>query len=579
MISFGELIDINSLKEIAENIYALAKIPMHIVGVDGSLELSVGWQDICTNYHRVHPITCKKCLASDKHSRQIINGKEYISYKCLNNMREIGIPIIISGMHVAYIFLGQFFYDTDEIDMEYFRTQALECGFDEKDYLEALSKVPIYSEAKIKHVIAYFKGLITILSEGGLKHLEYTNSRKELEKSREYLDTIFNLVNDAIFITNFSGNILDVNETAVSMFGYSKNELLHMSVADISKISSPPQNYRAIAIQNMDKVTSPTSFERKCINKNNDEFWVEINVRIANIDGNERILGVVRNVTERKQAELISQNEAIELEKLKTEFFANISHELRTPLNIMLSSTKINSINLHSKTFDKNKLIKNINIERQNCFRLLRLINNLIDSTKLDSGYFELNLVNCNITNIIEDITESVSEYVHNDNLTLTFDTDVEEKIIACDLDKIEKIMLNLLSNSIKFSEPGGNILVKVCNGEKFVTILIEDNGIGIPSDKLDLIFDKFRQVDKSFTRNQEGSGIGLSLVKSFVEIQGGTIDVESKCGIGTKFIIKLPIRIIDDAQSKENSKLFYNNINNHKERIKVEFSDIYDLC
>ena len=200
-------------------------------------------------------------------------------------------------------------------------------------------------------------------------------------------------------------------------------------------------------------------------------------------------------------------------------------------------------MNLEKETVDKEKIIKNINMEKQNCFRLLRLINNLIDSTKLDSGYFELNMVNCNIVNIIEEITLSVAEYMHSNNLTLIFDTEVEEKIVACDLDKIERIMLNILSNAIKFTKPGGNIFVNISDGEEFITISIEDTGIGIPEEKLSIIFDRFRQVDKSFTRNHEGSGIGLSLVKSLVEMQGGTIFVESKCGQGTKFIIKFPVK------------------------------------
>jgi len=165
---------------------------------------------------------------------------------------------------------------------------------------------------------------------------------------------------------------------------------------------------------------------------------------------------------------------------------------------------------------------------------------------------------------------------MNSNNLTLTFDTEVEERIVACDLDKIERIILNILSNAIKFTKSGGNIFVNISDGEEFITISIEDTGIGIQKDKLNIIFDRFRQVDKSFTRNHEGSGIGLSLVKSLVEMQGGTISVESKCGHGTKFFIKFPVRLVDNNSSEENFKLADSNLNNHVERIKIEFSDIY---
>lgn len=185
-------------------------------------------------------------------------------------------------------------------------------------------------------------------------------------------------------------------------------------------------------------------------------------------------------------------------------------------------------------------------------------------------------MVNCNIISLVEEITLSVAQYININDLTLTFDTEIEEKIIACDLDKIERIILNILSNAIKFTRPGGNIFVNIYDGEEFITISVEDTGVGIAKDKLNVIFDRFRQVDKSFIKNQEGSGIGLSLVKSLVEIQGGTISVESKCGVGTKFIIKLPVKLINN--SEDNIKLFDNNLNNHVERIKIEFSDIYSL-
>ena len=245
----------------------------------------------------------------------------------------------------------------------------------------------------------------------------------------------------------------------------------------------------------------------------------------------------------------------LELEKLRTEFFANISHELKTPLNIILGVIQLirRDIQDEEKPIDKRKIINNINIEKQNCFRLLRLINNLIDSTKLESGHFELSMINCNIVNVVEEITLSVAEYINNNNISLVFDTDVEEKIVACDPDKIERIMLNLLSNCIKFTNEGGSIFVNIFDGEEYITISVEDTGIGIPQEKIDIIFDRFRQVDKSFTRNYEGSGIGLSLVKSLLEMHGGIISVESKYGVGTKFIIKFPVKVLNNSKEEDN--------------------------
>jgi signal transduction histidine kinase len=162
----------------------------------------------------------------------------------------------------------------------------------------------------------------------------------------------------------------------------------------------------------------------------------------------------------------------------------------------------------------------------------------------------------------------------------LEFDTDTEEKFMECDPDKIERVMLNLLSNAVKFTKKNGKITVNIHDNEDKVIISVKDNGIGIQKDKQDLIFQRFHQVDKSLTRSHEGSGIGLSLVKSLVELHGGTIKVESEYGDGSEFIIILPTHI---RNSEANKKALDEAVlaagrpaESHVETINVEFSDIY---
>lgn len=407
-----------------------------------------------------------------------------------------------------------------------------------------------------------------------IKELKDTNEK--LEKSKTYLNTIVNSVNEAIFIYDIYGNILDANETASNMYGYTYEELVGTNIKNLIKNGTSYTWEKIVDIVNNEKSSEPLIIEMIAENKNGGKFWIESNVCVISFGEKDSVIATVRDITERKNAELRLKEEASELEKLRTEFFANISHELRTPLNIILGVTQVAKRDIldKEKPLDKRKMINNINIQRQNCFRLLRLINNLIDATKLDAGHFELDMINCNIVSVVEEITLSVAGYINNNNINLIFDTDVEEKILACDPDKIERIMLNLLSNCIKFTNDGGSIFVNIFDGEEFVTLTVEDTGIGIPEEKVNIIFDRFRQVDKSFTRNYEGSGIGLSLVKSLVEMHGGTISVESKYGVGTKFIIKFPVKLLDNSKEKSNME---NNItNSYVEKIKIEFSDIY---
>ena len=185
-----------------------------------------------------------------------------------------------------------------------------------------------------------------------------------------------------------------------------------------------------------------------------------------------------------------------------------------------------------------------------------------------------MNLENHNIVNIVEEITLSVVPYIEQKGISLQFDTDVEEKIMGCDVDQMERVILNLLSNSIKFTKYGGKIMVNFYDKGNNILIIIKDTGIGIPKNKLHMIFERFGQVDKSLARNHEGSGIGLSLVKSIVEMWGGNISIESEYGKGSTFTIEIPVTVLSEknSYSKENDSISLDLV----ERTQVEFSDIY---
>lgn len=302
-------------------------------------------------------------------------------------------------------------------------------------------------------------------------------------------------------------------------------------------------------------------------------------------EGERFIINVIRDLTSETRAIELSKEmkeekkrlqEAIEYDNLKTEFFSNLSHEFKTPINLIFSTLQILELDIASYVQqDTLNIHKRMRILKQNCNRMIRLINNLIDVTKMDSGYFQLELQNCNIVNIVEDITLSVAEYTENKNISLVFDTDVEEKIIAVDPNAVERIMLNLLSNAVKFTEGHNEIAVNLYNKSDYIVIIVKDQGVGIPEDKLQIIFDRFRQVDKSLTRKHEGSGIGLSLVYTLVHLHKGEIEVKSQYGKGSEFIITLP------SKALENDKKMTDVMepqNQYIEKIHVEFSDIYSV-
>ena len=284
------------------------------------------------------------------------------------------------------------------------------------------------------------------------------------------------------------------------------------------------------------------------------------------------IVVIAIDITEETKA----KNKIEEALKIQDEIFANVSHELKTPLNVIFSSNQLMELYSKDGSLETNKesISKNINITKQNCYRFTKLINNIVDISKMDSGFFKLNLSNENIVDIIEEIVQSISAYINVKGISIIFDTNTEEKIIAFDAEKIERIILNLISNAIKFTNLGGMILINLIDKGDTVEILVKDTGIGMDKKHLNNIFKRFHQIDKSLSRNAEGSGIGLSLVKSLVKLHGGEISVESEVGIGSTFKIELPAKTVEDAEVIDKIKP----VNNKIEMINIEFSDIYSI-
>lgn len=274
----------------------------------------------------------------------------------------------------------------------------------------------------------------------------------------------------------------------------------------------------------------------------------------------------------RTERYLIEYEKIKKHEEVKNEFFANISHELRTPLNIFYSTVQLLDLKSNDmlvdfrEVYEKHKQCLNLN-----CKRMLRLIDNIVDITKIDVGFTKPKFVNCDIVRVIEDITLSVVNYAENKNINIVFDTEIEEHIIKCDSSMIERAMLNLLSNAIKFTKENGNIVVNLYKDEQWVHIIVKDDGIGIPIGIQGMIFERFVQGDKSLTRLNEGSGIGLSIVKSIVELNNGEIYLDSDGENGTEFEILLPNEKLEGDKYEYNYEIDI-------EKIELEFSDIYEL-
>lgn len=403
-------------------------------------------------------------------------------------------------------------------------------------------------------------------------------AEEELRKSEERYRLLVELMPESVVILHNS-TIVFANHAFLQLCNFKHQEevmgknILEFFHSDFINVSEN------LILDILNRKLKSITYESKIIASDDKLIDIEVTLSFFMYTDHPSVLFILRDVSDRtRNKELVEKIEqAQEYDKLKTEFFANISHEFKTPLSVIMGTLQL--LNLLMKVNESTleideKLNRYFYIMRQNCYRLIRLVNNLIDITKIDSNFYEIKLQNKNIVDVVENIVLSISEYVENKGLTIDLKKENDTIITACDTDKIERIILNLISNAIKFTSLGGKITVKIKRMSDFIRISVIDTGIGIPSDKLDLIFERFRQIDKSMTRNHEGSGIGLSLVKSLVEMHGGNISVKSKYNKGSEFRVDLPVRLIS---GKEDSFVHSDRLQEIQiEKINIEFSDIY---
>ena len=501
-----------------------------------------------------------KIRISKNEEKAILDGKTYRGFKGINKMRK---KTDIEKIDI----------DTDAIvDIKYLciypmivRNELI--GTFSMTYSK--EDAPKYNQDTLFEEIAY-KIAMLIKNYRLSQELKLENQKRK--ESEEELSLYLDVSVDLKATLNIHGCIIKANDSWEKVLGWSKAEIKAMHYSDLihpDDISILELLYDPNYI-----VEEIKYLTIRLLCKDNTYKWIELSLKYVKDKNVFMSTGI--DVTSRKEVEVEKKKleEAIHLESIRNEFFGNISHEFKTPLNIILGIVQLIDKNIELDNITKENLIRHVDIMKQNSYRLLRLVNNLIDISRIDIGYYNLQPSNYNIVKVIEDITLSIAEYVKHKKINLIFNTDVEEITLACDPDKIERVMLNLLSNAIKYTDDNGDIYVSLNKVNEDVVVSVKDSGVGIPNDKLELIFDRFGQANDILSRRCEGSGIGLSIVKSIVEMHGGKIEVFSEIGKGSEFVFNIPIKILEE----ENVILTCDNKDYHVEKCNIEFSDIYSI-
>ena len=501
-----------------------------------------------------------KIRISKNEEKAILDGKTYRGFKGINKMRK---KTDIEKIDI----------DTDAIvDIKYLciypmivRNELI--GTFSMTYSK--EDAPKYNQDTLFEEIAY-KIAMLIKNYRLSQELKLENQKRK--ESEEELSLYLDVSVDLKATLNIHGCIIKANDSWEKVLGWSKAEIKAMHYSDLIH----PDDISILEfLYDPNYIVEEIKYLTiRFLCKDNSYKWIELSAKYVK-DKNVFIFTGI-DVTKRKEVEEEKKKleETIQLESIRNEFFGNISHEFKTPLNIILGIVQLIDKNIELDNISKENLIRHVDIMKQNSYRLLRLVNNLIDISRIDIGYYNLQPSNYNIVKVIEDITLSIAEYVKHKKINLIFNTDVEEITLACDPDKIERVILNLLSNAIKYTDDNGDIYVSLNKVNEDVVVSVKDSGVGIPNDKLELIFDRFGQANDILSRRCEGSGIGLSIVKSIVEMHGGKIEVFSEIGKGSEFVFNIPIKILEE----ENVILTCDNKDYHVEKCNIEFSDIYSI-
>lgn len=423
-------------------------------------------------------------------------------------------------------------------------------------------------KGKVNKIINKFKTINNKYIEIITTKMEYNNSfmilsiivdineteialRKLDGSKKTYQALVQNLPDGIIVMDKFKKNIIYQNKSMIRILKSIKIESINKFIDDyISK-----KFYGQVKKYEIDKAENSSLALTIIDMKEENQFLVLIRL----LDNEERVLEAI------KELDLVNNQHHV-----KNEFLINTSKCLKDPIE---NISKINDkLEKNKHKYNSNHINNYTKLVKRNCYRIQRLINNMKEIADTENGVSSENFVGYDIVKLTKNIVDIIEKNYSNKGINIKFKSNINSYNMIIDVDKMERAILNLISNSIKFSEMGSYIEVNITRENKEIKISVKDEGVGIPKDRMNFIFTKFGQIDRTLSRNTEGCGVGLALVKEIVNLHKGQIHVQSEEGVGSTFTIILQENIgFIDKKTFERED--YKSI---EEKINVEFADIY---
>jgi len=544
------IINVDEIQSILDDFHYLTNMVTAVLDMNGEVIESTGWQDICAKFHRVNHETAINCTNSDLYLLKNLKPGEYVEYQCKNGLWDVVTPLFVGTKHLGNIFTGQFFYDDDEVDENFFIKQAEKYGFDKELYIDAFRRVPRYEKETIKHLMSFLVKFTIYISKISLANIQLSReiknrkaSEEALQKSETLFRTITEQSGEGVCLIDTKGHFLIANPALRQMTGYNNTELPGLHLKDVL---APETEIRLLP-----KVISGQSGSREIelIKKDGTPFMVDIRGYPIKLENQNCMLGIVRDITdikireqERKNLEIrIRQSQ--KMEALGT-LAGGIAHDFNNILSSIIGFTELAKLNLN----EDEEATSNLDEVISAGLRARDLVRHILTFSRKSDAQKDIIQIVPLIKECIKFLKASVSP-----NIDIRHHFTRTDITVLSDPTQLHQTLMNLFTNSAyAMKEKGGTLEVKLDSINtvqegiypikeiipgKYVQLIISDTGCGIPENLIGKIFEPF------FTTKgrMEGTGIGLSTVYGIIKEMKGEIFVDSEEGLGTTFEILIP--------------------------------------
>jgi len=547
--TLGETIDVQALQSIMDDFYALTNIGIGVLDLEGKILVRTGWQDICMDFHRIHPETCRHCLESDTILTRGVDPGTFRTYRCKNHMWDMVTPITLGDQHVGNLFLGQFFFEDDEIDRDFYRAQARRYGFDEAQYLAALDRVPRWSHAKVDTVMRFyakFAQLISSLSYSNQQLAHTLDERDQLLVSISEREAMWRgYVENApygVFVIDEQGRYLQVNPAASRISGYSEAELTRMSIRDMI----PPAQMEIGMAHFRRLLEHQESYgEAPFVHRSGEiRTWHIAAVQLSP----HRFLGFVEDVTDRKlqeaeHAKLQRQlQQAMKMESIGR-LAGGVAHDFNNMLSVILGHADLALDHLEPGQPLHDDLAE-IKKAAQRSANLTRQLLAFARKQTVSPEVLDLNKV---VSGMLKMLRRLIGE-----DIKLVWEPGSDIWPVRIDASQVDQILANLAVNARDAIDDVGRLVIETANiavdeifrsrypyaaqGD-YVMLAVSDDGCGMDRETLAQVFEPF------FTTKEvgHGTGLGLATVYGIVKQNGGFVNVYSEPGRGTTLKLYFP--------------------------------------